>query len=113
MLERQGPLPILIFSTIMLYIGYLIAALGAWQQQMWLIFVGYGMFAGIGLGCGYITPVSPLQKWFPDYKGMQCCARKRVERSVACLRVVGHNALFPSFLPTAPLVRIGLVSSCS
>lgn len=54
----------------MLYAGYLLAALGAWQKQMWLIFVGYGMFAGIGLGCGYITPVSPLQKWFPDYKGM-------------------------------------------
>ena len=49
---------------------YMLSAVGAWQKQMWLIFVGYGFFAGVGLGSGYITPVSPLQKWFPDYKGM-------------------------------------------
>jgi hypothetical protein len=57
----------------MFWLGHMIAAIGAWQEIMGLIYFGYGVVAGIGFGVTYITPVSPLQKWFPDYKGM--CVR--------------------------------------
>lgn len=69
MLERHGPAKILAFSSTMVFLGYMIAAIGAWQEIMGLIYFGYGCVSGIGLGVSYITPVSPLQKWFPDYKG--------------------------------------------
>lgn len=70
-LERRGPMAVLLFSSTMFWLGHMIAALGAWQKIMGLIYFGYGVVAGIGFGVTYITPVSPLQKWFPDYKGMR------------------------------------------
>ena len=50
--------------------GFLIAALGVATSQFWLVVVGYGLVGGIGLGIGYISPVSTLIKWFPDRPGM-------------------------------------------
>jgi MFS family permease len=50
--------------------GFLISALGAQTKQYWLIVLGYGFVGGIGLGIGYISPVSTLIKWFPDRPGM-------------------------------------------
>ena len=38
--------------------------------MIWLLYVGYGVIGGIGLGLGYIAPVSTLVKWFPDHPGM-------------------------------------------
>jgi MFS family permease len=52
--------------------GFLIAAFGAATRQCWLVVLGYGFIGGIGLGIGigYISPVSTLIKWFPDRPGM-------------------------------------------
>jgi MFS family permease len=50
--------------------GFLVAALGVSLQQYWLVVLGYGGLGGIGLGIGYISPVSTLIKWFPDRPGM-------------------------------------------
>ncbi len=50
--------------------GFVVAALGAWAHQLWLVYLGYGVIGGIGLGLGYISPVSTLIKWFPDRPGM-------------------------------------------
>ena len=50
--------------------GFLLSALGAATEQYWLIVLGYGFVGGIGLGIGYISPVSTLIKWFPDRPGM-------------------------------------------
>ena len=50
--------------------GFLLSALGAATEQYWLIVFGYGFVGGIGLGIGYISPVSTLIKWFPDRPGM-------------------------------------------
>jgi MFS family permease len=41
-----------------------------WLHQIWLLYLGYGVLGGIGLGLGYISPVSTLIKWFPDRPGM-------------------------------------------
>ncbi len=50
--------------------GFLISALGIAQHQIWLLYLGYGVLGGCGLGIGYISPVSTLIKWFPDRPGM-------------------------------------------
>eukprot|EP01134_Creolimax_fragrantissima_P007473 CFRG7473T1 len=69
-LERNGPRPTLIFSSSMLFAGMLLAGLGCWVKQIGLIYFGYGVVGGIGFGTSYITPVSPMQKWFPSKKGL-------------------------------------------
>ncbi|MFN7362710.1 MAG: OFA family MFS transporter [Pirellulaceae bacterium] len=50
--------------------GLLVAALGVYSHQLWLVWLGAGGIGGIGLGLGYISPVSTLIKWFPDRRGM-------------------------------------------
>jgi MFS family permease len=50
--------------------GLLVAALGVYCHQLWLVWLGAGGIGGIGLGLGYISPVSTLIKWFPDRRGM-------------------------------------------
>ena len=50
--------------------GFLVSAVGVWLHQIWLLYLGYGVLGGIGLGLGYISPVSTLIKWFPDRPGM-------------------------------------------
>jgi len=50
--------------------GFLVSALGVYGHNLWLIYLGYGVLGGIGLGLGYISPVSTLIKWFPDRPGM-------------------------------------------
>jgi len=50
--------------------GLCLSALGVWLHQIWLLWLGAGVIGGIGLGLGYISPVSTLLKWFPDRRGM-------------------------------------------
>jgi MFS family permease len=50
--------------------GLVISAIGISQHQLWLIWLGSGIIGGLGLGLGYISPVSTLIKWFPDRRGM-------------------------------------------
>jgi MFS family permease len=50
--------------------GLLVASLGVRLHLLWLVYLGYGVIGGIGLGLGYIAPVSTLMKWFPDRPGM-------------------------------------------
>jgi MFS family permease len=69
-LERVGPRMAMFTSAVCFGSGFLIAALGVSQHQFWLVLLGYGVVGGIGLGLGYISPVSTLIKWFPDRPGM-------------------------------------------
>jgi len=50
--------------------GFLVGALGISLHELWLVYLGYGVIGGCGLGIGYITPVSTLISWFPDRRGM-------------------------------------------
>ncbi|WP_018335410.1 MFS transporter [Actinomycetospora chiangmaiensis] len=68
--ERRGPRWAMLVSTIFFSGGFLISALGMALSQYWLVVIGYGFFGGIGLGIGYISPVSTLMKWFSDRPGM-------------------------------------------
>jgi len=69
-LERVGPRKAMFASAACFGCGFLVAALGVVWQQFWLVCLGYGVLGGIGLGLGYISPVSTLIKWFPDRPGM-------------------------------------------
>ena len=68
--ERSGPRKTMVASMICFCTGLVLAALSVKYHQLWLLYVGYGLIGGIGLGLGYIAPVSTLMKWFPDRPGM-------------------------------------------
>jgi MFS family permease len=68
--ERSGPRKTMLASCCCFCGGLLLAALGVKLKMLWLILFGYGFVGGIGLGLGYISPVSTLVKWFPDRPGM-------------------------------------------
>lgn len=70
LVERNGPRWAMTVALVCFSSGFLISALGAGTKQYWLIVLGYGFVGGIGLGIGYISPVSTLIKWFPDRPGM-------------------------------------------
>ncbi|MGH8373796.1 MAG: OFA family MFS transporter [Pseudomonas sp.] len=69
-LEHAGPSKAGVVSALCWCGGLLISALGVYTQQIWLMWIGSGVIGGIGLGLGYISPVSTLIKWFPDKRGM-------------------------------------------
>jgi MFS family permease len=69
-LERAGPRKAGVVSAVCWCGGMLLSALGVYLHQFWLMIVGSGIIGGIGLGLGYISPVSTLIKWFPDRRGM-------------------------------------------
>lgn len=69
-LERAGPRKAGFVSALCWCGGMGIAALGVAWHQLWLMWLGSGVIGGIGLGLGYISPVSTLIKWFPDRRGM-------------------------------------------
>ncbi len=69
-LERVGPRKAGVFSAVCWCGGMLLSALGVYTHQLWMMWLGSGVIGGIGLGLGYISPVSTLIKWFPDRRGM-------------------------------------------
>ncbi|MFC5498279.1 OFA family MFS transporter [Caenimonas terrae] len=69
-LERAGPRKAGVVAALCWCGGMLISALGIHLHQFWLMILGSGVIGGIGLGLGYISPVSTLIKWFPDRRGM-------------------------------------------
>src|SRR5580658_3216919 len=69
-LERAGPRKAGLVAAFCWGGGFVLAALGVYLHQLWIIWLGLGGLGGIGLGLGYISPVSTLVKWFPDRRGM-------------------------------------------
>jgi MFS family permease len=69
-LETAGPRKAGFVAALCWGGGLLIAAVGVYNHQIWLMWLGAGALGGIGLGLGYISPVSTLIKWFPDRRGM-------------------------------------------
>jgi len=69
-LERVGPRKAGVVAAFCWCGGLLISAVGVSVHQLWMLWIGSGVIGGIGLGLGYISPVSTLVKWFPDRRGM-------------------------------------------
>ncbi|KGH46143.1 MFS transporter [Modestobacter caceresii] len=68
--DRNGPRAAMFTAACFWSAGFLVGALGISTEQLWLVYLGYGVLGGIGLGIGYISPVSTLIKWFPDRPGL-------------------------------------------
>jgi MFS family permease len=69
-LEGAGPRKAMFASAVCFAMGFFISYLGVVGHQLWLLYLGYGVVGGTGLGLGYISPVSTLIKWFPDRPGL-------------------------------------------
>ncbi|ACB94630.1 OFA family MFS transporter [Beijerinckia indica] len=69
-LEKAGPRKAGVIAALCWCGGLVVSALGIKLHQLWLLWLGSGVIGGIGLGLGYISPVSTLIKWFPDRRGM-------------------------------------------
>jgi MFS family permease len=69
-LERAGPRKAGVVAALCWCGGLVISAIGVITHQLWMLWAGSGVIGGIGLGLGYISPVSTLVKWFPDRRGM-------------------------------------------
>lgn len=68
--EEVGPRKTMFTAACCWGAGFLVSAVGVWTHQLWLLYFGYGVLGGIGLGLGYISPVGTLIRWFPDRRGM-------------------------------------------
>lgn len=69
-LEKVGPRTTMFTAACCFGGGFLLSAIGIYTHQIWLLYLGYGVLGGCGLGLGYVSPVSTLIKWFPDHRGM-------------------------------------------
>jgi MFS family permease len=69
-LERAGPRKAGAVAAVCWAGGFAISSLGVYVHQLWILWIGLGLIGGVGLGLGYISPVSTLVKWFPDRRGM-------------------------------------------
>ncbi len=68
--ERAGPRKAMLASAACFSGGFLLAALGVALHDIAIVYLGYGVLGGIGLGLGYVSPVKTLITWFPDRPGM-------------------------------------------
>ncbi|MEM9205648.1 MAG: OFA family MFS transporter, partial [Pseudomonadota bacterium] len=69
-LEKVGPRYVGVVAATLWGGGFLVGSAGIATHQLWLVYVGYGVLGGAGLGLGYVSPVSTLIRWFPDRRGM-------------------------------------------
>ena len=68
--DRFGPRVVTTFAAVIYCLGFLIAAWSASHHYLWGLYIGYGLFSGLGMGIGYICPVAMITKWFPDKRGL-------------------------------------------
>src|SRR3954463_2438590 len=68
--EEGGPRKAMFTAALLWSGGFFVSAIGVYIHNLWLVYLGYGVLGGCGLGIGYISPVSTLIKWFPDRPGM-------------------------------------------
>jgi MFS family permease len=68
--EEGGPRRAMFTAALCFGSGFIVSAVGVYLHNIWIVYLGYGVIGGVGLGLGYISPVSTLIKWFPDRPGM-------------------------------------------
>lgn len=100
--ERMGPRKSGMLSASFYSVGLLVAGLAVSLNQLYLFYIGYGVISGIGLGVGYICPVSTLVKWFPDRRGLA---------TGLAIMGFGFGALLASSLIQFLITHIGIAGS--
>lgn len=68
--EKAGPRKVMVIAAVCFSLGFYISYFGIMWHQLWLVYFGYGVVGGVGMGLGYIAPVSMLIRWFPDRPGL-------------------------------------------
>ncbi|HGI3206872.1 TPA: OFA family MFS transporter [Streptococcus agalactiae] len=101
LVERFGPRIMGMISAILYGAGNVLTGLAIETQQLWLLYVAYGILGGIGLGSGYITPVSTIIKWFPDRRGL-------ATGFAIMIMGFGFASLVTSPLAQSLMIRIGV-----
>lgn len=69
-LPKLGPRTLALSGSIFFSLGYAISGIALSIPSLPLLYLGYGVIGGTGLGLGYVTPVATIVKWFPDKKGL-------------------------------------------
>lgn len=70
LVEKFGPSTVGTISNIFYGTGIALTGLAIHNRQLWLLYLAYGVIGGLGLGSGYVTPVSTIVRWFPDKRGL-------------------------------------------
>lgn len=70
LVDKKGPRFVATMGGVLFGVGTLIGALGIQTKNIWILYLGYGVIAGIGNGFGYVTPIATLIRWFPDKRGL-------------------------------------------
>ena len=119
--ERVGPRKAMFTSGLCWSLGFVVAAFGVATEQLWIVYAGYGVLGGIGLGIGYISPVSTLIKWFPDRPGLATglaimgfgggalIASPLSDTLLSTYASEPQNAIVPSFLTLGALYFVAMM----
>ena len=70
LVEKFGPHVTGTIAGIAYGAGTMLTGVAIQTDALWLLYLGYGVIGGLGLGAGYVTPVSTIIKWFPDKRGL-------------------------------------------
>jgi MFS family permease len=120
--ERAGPRKAMALAAVCWSSGFVIGALGVATTQLWLVYLGYGFIGGIGLGIGYISPVSTLIKWFPDRPGMATglaimgfgggalIASPLTNKLLSTYASQPQDAIVPAFLTLAAIYLVAMMA---
>ena len=70
LVDKKGPRFVATIGGILFGVGTLLAGLADQIGSIWLMYLGFGLVAGLGNGFGYVTPIATLIRWFPDKRGL-------------------------------------------
>lgn len=100
--ERRGPRIAARAAALAFGSGLLLGGLGLTLVNPWLVWLGFGVVAGLGCGLGYIAPVSTLVRWFPDRRGMA---------TGLAIMGFGGGAFVAGYLNVALIARVGIATA--
>ena len=119
--DRRGPRTSGILAAVCFGLGLVGAGLALQLESLWLLYLSYGLLGGIGIGIGYITPVSTLLKWFPDRRGLATGMTIMGFGFGAAIEVTLLQSVFPllgiqriaAALPVLGIIYFVLMLGCS
>jgi len=102
LVDKKGPKFVATIGGILFGIGTLLAGLADQMGSIWLLYLGFGLIAGLGNGFGYVTPIATLIRWFPDKRGL-----------VTGLAVMGFGlgAFFMGKIAPAMVISMGVANT--